>query len=448
MPPRPWRYQIFAVVMSLISGTLFAIALPPSDLGLLAWIAFLPLLIAARITRPALAGLCGLLAALATVGALTYPWATPAQCANAFFLFSGIGFALGITAATSSFTSKKLSPGAWALFVSCTAVAVELFSKSILPFNAAISQHQSAGMLRIASYTGIWGASFLLWLFPAMLIAMFLRSKSACFAFGIVLAVLISAAIPFSHSQDKTLSVAAIQASDGMSAAEETAKAAGKAKVAVWPELLLDDRDTDPREAAIKNHIYIVSSYMEQPKDGKPFNAAQLISPEGRPIGSVRKRHLFGREVFDFQKGSWSRVMKADGFRVGIEICYDTMFGDVTRHLAREGAEVVFVPNGDPETPRSMFNHLHAAATAFRAAENGTPIVLADGDSLSSIFDSDGKLIVRAPERKTSWVSAKVHLRKGKTLYTLGGDYFAYMCSGLALIYLIASVRNRQRKIT
>ena len=446
MAPRPRRNQIIAVVLSLVSGLIFALALPPSDLNILGWIAFLPLLMATRIARPTLAGLCGLLAALTTVGALTYPLNTPAQCANVFFLFSGIGFALGITAAIASFTSKKISPGMWALFVPCAAVLVELLSKSILPFNAAISQHQNAGMLHFASFTGIWGVSFLLWFIPALVIAMFRRSKSACFAFGITLAVLISTTIPFPHSQDKTISAAAIQAVDGMSAAEETEKITGKAEIAVWPELLLDERDSDPFESAKMNHIYIVSSYMEQAKDGKPYNAARLISPDGKTVGSIKKRHLFGREVFDFQKGGWSRIMTADSVKVGIEICYDTMFTDVTRHLARAGAEVVFVPNGDPETPHFLLNRLHSAATAFRAAENGVPIILADGDSLSAIFDSNGRVITQAPTRKTTWISEKVHLRQGRTIFTVGGDYFAYLCGGLALILFIASLRSKKRK--
>ncbi len=119
-----------------------------------------------------------------------------------------------------------------------------------------------------------------------------------------------------------------------------------------------------------------------------------------------------------------------DGFSAGVPICFDTAFTDVTRNLVRRGADIILVPNHDPMMPRYAFHHLHTAVIPFRAAENGVPIVWAECNGLSAIYDRHGRRVARAPEGEAASVSASVALRSGQTLYTTAGDYFAYMCAG------------------
>jgi apolipoprotein N-acyltransferase len=69
---------------------------------------------------------------------------------------------------------------------------------------------------------------------------------------------------------------------------------------------------------------------------------------------------------------------------------------------------------------------------AFRAAENGIPIVWADAHGLSTIFDARGQAVAQAPVDRETSVFATVRLRSEKTLFTRAGDYFAYSSAGIA----------------
>ncbi len=57
-----------------------------------------------------------------------------------------------------------------------------------------------------------------------------------------------------------------------------------------------------------------------------------------------------------------------DGARVGIAICYDLEFPEVTRHLALRGADLVAVPTNWPLVPRPGGEHPPEVVIAMAAA--------------------------------------------------------------------------------
>ena len=135
-------------------------------------------------------------------------------------------------------------------FIASAAVTGELLSVMIFPINAAISQYQVPAMLKLASYTGIWGVSFLVWLVPAALIAMVRKPRAAWPAIAIALIALTAAAVvrfPV-ESGGKMLRAAVIQAPDGHNALRQTRNV--QADVVVWPEHHLDEIDKLPATAA------------------------------------------------------------------------------------------------------------------------------------------------------------------------------------------------------
>lgn len=99
-------------------------------------------------------------------------------------------------------------------------------------------------------------------------------------------------------------------------------------------------------EMAAKHRIWLVTgSIFERCNDGRIYNTASVIDPNGVVIGRYRKMFVFepyetgitpGEEFFVFD------VPEAGRF--GMTICYDTWFPEVTRTLATMGAEVILRP--------------------------------------------------------------------------------------------------------
>ena len=438
-------YPVLALVLSGVSGILLACALPSKGVGVLGWIAFLPLLLAARISRPLIAAGCGMMCSLACALILAGPITEDYQFGNLVAAFGALGSVLAFVAGFAS-VGRKLSPALWPIFVASAGVTGELLSVYIFPINVAISQFQNPAMLKLASYTAIWGVSFLIWLVPASILVMVRKPRLAWPAFALaVIALVASAVVRFPVERGgETLRVAAIQAPDGYTAAKQTRKVRGRAEVVVWPEHHLSEISKLPSTAARANRVYVAAHFRERLPTGKSYNTACLFSPAGRLIAKQRKRFPFGKENLTVARGHESRPVKCDGFTAGMAICYDTQFTCVIRDLANRGAEVVLVPIHDPELANCLLNFLHSATLTFRAAENSVPIVAADGSGLSSIIDGSGRILARAGEHSIEAICATAELRSARTLASKGGDYFAYACASMMILACIVALVGRR----
>ncbi|MGP8076822.1 MAG: carbon-nitrogen hydrolase family protein [Thermoplasmata archaeon] len=107
---------------------------------------------------------------------------------------------------------------------------------------------------------------------------------------------------------------------------------------------------------------------------GEVHNAAIALLPDGGLKVQV-KRYLptFGpfEEGVPFTPTDTSAPMVLAGGAVGVEICYDVFFPEVSRQLALGGAGLLVVISASPVTSRRLFERLLPA----RAIENGLPIL-------------------------------------------------------------------------
>jgi len=87
------------------------------------------------------------------------------------------------------------------------------------------------------------------------------------------------------------------------------------------------------------------------------FNSAVFVSRAGDVIGVYRKLQLFDREKEGFTPGDRPpQVWDLDGTKIGIMICFDWIFPEVTRSLALQGADLIAHPSNLvlPHCPESM----------------------------------------------------------------------------------------------
>ena len=97
-------------------------------------------------------------------------------------------------------------------------------------------------------------------------------------------------------------------------------------------------------ELASKRNMHIVIGFSE--KQGEQcFNSAALIGPDG--IEHIyRKAHLFNEEKFFFDPGNTPFIVNnVNGVKIGIMICFDWVFPEVTRVLALQGAQIICQPS-------------------------------------------------------------------------------------------------------
>ena len=153
-------------------------------------------------------------------------------------------------------------------------------------------------------------------------------------------------------------------------------------------------------------------------EDGAVYNAAVLLT-EGR-IAAIRFKHeLPNYGVFDekrvFAEGPLPDVIDFRGVRLGIPICEDIWYPRVVAHLARQGAEILIVPNGSPFEREKSGKRI--ALAEDRVRESGLPLIYINQvggqdelvfDGGSFVMNGDGRLAARCPvwhevSHRTAW---------------------------------------------
>ena len=98
----------------------------------------------------------------------------------------------------------------------------------------------------------------------------------------------------------------------------------------------------------------------------KYYNTLVGAGPSGKVIGTYKKMHPFQEERDVFEGGNSIVLMECGGIKVGVQICYDVRFPEVSRKLALEGAEILIIPAAFPDPRNAHWNTLVRA----RAVEN------------------------------------------------------------------------------
>ena len=96
----------------------------------------------------------------------------------------------------------------------------------------------------------------------------------------------------------------------------------------------------------------VIGGFAELGDDGLVYNSAAVIGPAGL-LAVYRKTHLWDREKLCFEPGREAAPLVETPFgRIGLAVCYDLYFPELTRGLALAGADLIAVPANLPLFPR------------------------------------------------------------------------------------------------
>jgi len=159
------------------------------------------------------------------------------------------------------------------------------------------------------------------------------------------------------------------------------------------------------RELAQKKGAYLVSGLCEQ-DEGQFYNSSVLVCPDGK-IDVYRKLHLFYEETLWFTPGNIPlTVHEISGawgvVKIGMMICFDWQFPEVTRTLALKGAQIICHPSNlvmpfcqDAMVTRALENHVFTI-TANRTGADIRPERRMSFTGKSEIVGPKGNVLYKA----------------------------------------------------
>jgi apolipoprotein N-acyltransferase len=191
----------------------------------------------------------------------------------------------------------------------------------------------------------------------------------------------------------------------------------------------------------------------------KYYNRAYLIRPDTRTIQYYDKVHLvpFGEYVplngllgfinrlvpaaGDFAAGDRIAPMTLKNASVGVLICFEAIFPEISREMVRKGADVLVNLTNDAWFGVSSAPYQHLSMSVLRAVENRRPLIRAANTGISAIIDSRGRITKRTELFKEETLKATLHLGdQGLTFYTRFGDVFAYLAIAITLAGIIGGI--------
>jgi len=194
------------------------------------------------------------------------------------------------------------------------------------------------------------------------------------------------------------------------------------------------------------------------------FNSALLLDPDGRILGRYDKQHLlaFGEyiplqhylpflrhispTIGNLTPGPGGIVTLPNGVGLGPLICYEDIVPDLARQAVRQGAQVLVNLTNDVWFGATRAPYQHRALAAFRAVENRVYLVRVTNTGLTSIIDALGREPAALPIFQSDALVYTIQPLRQSSLYTRFGDWFAQLCSVIALLLPLGQrLRRRTR---
>ena len=487
-------------LLALASAGLLVLAFPGFDLAWLAAVALVPLLVAvAREPRPwwrfLLGWACGIVYWFGVCHWIQFTLSVHGGMGNAagWAVFTLFALVKGLHMAVFALLAGFLIGRWWATpAVAALWVAVES-THGFLGFAWLALGNAGIGMslpMRLAPFTGVYGVSFVFVIMSAAL-ALRLLGRPRLELAWIAALLFLPLLPPLADAQRGRESALLVQ--PNLSETEEwTAESVDRAaramaedsahavaiegahppSIVVWPEVpapFFYDEDPGFRAVAAglarSTHAALLMGTVARTPDGAPLNSATLVSPEGFRVSRYDKVNLvpFGeyvpwplgaltekisKEAGDFAAGRGVVVSPVGDHKIGVFVCYESVFPNFVRRFAAGGAQALFTISNDGWFGKTAARRQHLEIVRMRAAENRRWILRAANDGITASIDPAGRVRSTLPLFVEATSSVRFNYETGQTFYTRHGDWFPVLCALLAAGCLAAGRFARRFAVT
>jgi apolipoprotein N-acyltransferase len=444
---------------AVATGVLLVLVFPKWDLGWLAWIALVPLLLAIRHAAPGRAFRLGALAGLVAYGAMM-EWVRLFGLPAWIMLTLAMAVMLGLFAGATSllagrYARQRLS--AWLWIVPVTWTAVE-FLRSVGPLGfpwalLGLTQHSATSILPIAAVAGVFGLGGVMALANAAFAALVEdavrrgRLSTAATAALMIVGLVVGAASLWPRPPVAgTRVVAAIQPNvapqakgdlslasalvDGLVRQTEEARDQG-AEIIVYPETAVPPNLSTSAWVRLRmaraagGGVVVAGAFLPGPQNG-----VLVLDSEARTLGRYAKRRLVPFGEAGVHPGVSAGVVTTPAGTLALAVCYESAFSFLIRSQVAQGADLVAILTNDGWFGTSAGPAQHAAHSVLRAVESGRSVVRAANTGTSMLIRPDGVVVAEQPLDTIGVVAAALPVGGPPTAYVRWGWLLAPLAAG------------------
>ena len=486
------RTVSLAVLLAVLSAAIYSAAFPPLSLGALAWVALVPLLIAAASASVPTAAVLGLVWGITL--ALGVGWPLPGMIRNftgasalsswLVLLAVGLGLTGIYSAAFTAWVAWLVERGgASPLAIAAGWTACELARSRLLVGNpwalVAYSQLGATRLVQLADATGPYGIGFVVAAVNATLAGVLVPALAGRrpAVSRLAAAAVVAGALGYGEWRladgtlggGESLRVAVVQGAieRGLrSAPQESARnldryvelsraaARSNPQIVFWPEFAVDfylQESSVERDALLAVDRELSTDlilggphYVAGPPRVRYHNSVFLVSRgevadryDKLRLVPIAERNALGWLVRGranaYEPGRAAYPLRAAGVRVGAFVCFESMYPELVRRFAIAGAEVLANLSNDDWFGAAAPARLALDMASLRAIENRRYLVRAATTGYSAIIDPFGRRVATTELGAPGVLSATIHPSRAATPYQRWGDLFAWLAVGWAL---------------
>jgi apolipoprotein N-acyltransferase len=354
--------------------------------------------------------------------------------------------------------------------------------------NLAYTQMDCLPILQIASLTGIWSISFLLFLFSSAIAALTAPTSRATkdgvphplpssigqrvgleyrASLAIAVALIFIAVLTYGElrlhiaPQGPAVTIGLLNSDPphtryqkGPAAIEVIrnftahipALAQQGAQIVVIPEKLIGLDTTNIvaidqllSQSARDNRVTIVIGVLHLPN----LNESRVYTPDAGLEATYEKHHMLPIFEGDLLPGTTRTLLQEPFGKAGLTICKDMDFPTLSRQYGNDGAGLLLVPAWDFIDDGWQ----HGRVAILRGVESGFAIARSAKQGILTLTDNRGRVIAEkttgTSENGFDSLVATLHVHPEPTLYDRFGDWFAWLNLAFAALVLFWPTRRR-----
>lgn len=239
--------------------------------------------------------------------------------------------------------------------------------------------------------------------------------------------------------------------------------------IIIWPETALPGffEDHELRQW-LNEQVRISKTYhlvgAASVKGRKYYNSVFLLNPQAHVLGFYNKMHLvlFGEQVpfqkilgrfikvlnelGGFESGKGETVVPYKEYFLGTSICFEAIFSYLSRKAVKQKAGVLVNLTNDAWFLKSAAGYQHLIMNVFRAIESRRFLLRCANTGISAIIEPTGNIKAQTNLFDTTILNGTCIFLSSTTFYSRWGDYFAYLCVGFALLYILLLLKVKKVK--
>jgi apolipoprotein N-acyltransferase len=244
------------------------------------------------------------------------------------------------------------------------------------------------------------------------------------------------------------------------------------AEYVMWPEsatpfMFEEDEAGEETVRALAREVRVPilfgSDQIIRGANPRMYNAAFLVTPEGKTAAVYRKIHLvpFGEYIpmkswlnfvsplveslAEFAPGESMVMIPLGSHLTSTAICYEVVYPSLVRQAVEAGSQLLTTITNDGWYGQSSAPYQHFALASMRAVEQGRYLARAANTGISGVVDPYGRVVRKSAIFEQVGLVEEVRLLTGRTIYSVIGDTIAYVAIALTAAALITVGRRRRK---